>query len=248
MKAVILLAGKGRRLGDITKDLPKSMIKLQNKELLGHLIENLIAAQVDEIIPILGFKNDVLNDYLQSNYGEQVKISPIINPDFETTNNLYTLLCAKQRLQGESFLLLNGDLIINWRIFKDIIDNNHDSCIALDDTGRENEEVDSPRTVVEENRILDLGRHLEHQGSGGYAIGVYKIGSELSTDLFNKAQEMIDSGNVQAGFHDPLIDLFPKHNIMRHSTRGLLWTDIDEESDIAKANQMILDIMNQNKN
>src|SRR5687767_1987664 len=63
MKAVILAAGKGTRMRDLTNELPKPMLKVHGKPILEHIIHGLLTAGVREIFIVTGFKAEVIEEY-----------------------------------------------------------------------------------------------------------------------------------------------------------------------------------------
>src|SRR6266478_5533128 len=63
MKAVILAAGKGTRMKELTNELPKPMLKVQGKPILEHIIEGLLLAGVHDIFIVTGFRAEVIEDY-----------------------------------------------------------------------------------------------------------------------------------------------------------------------------------------
>ena len=70
MKVVLLLAGRGRRLGAITKQNNKCLIKLFDKPLLGHIIDRLLFNNLSDIVPIVGYHSQTIISYLVDNYDE----------------------------------------------------------------------------------------------------------------------------------------------------------------------------------
>jgi len=238
LKAVILLAGKGRRLGELAKIRHKSLIVLGDKPLLGHLIDGLLYCGLDEIIPIVGHNKEEVLKYLKDNYSNKITISPVINPKYKTANNMVSLWCAKHFLNNKAFILLNGDLVLNKLIIKKLLNSSHESAISLDIKNK-NKAIDSPGTIIMNNRIFDLGRHIPNENNGGYAIGVYKFGKALSSKYFLEVEKMLEKNMFQAGFHDPLIELFKINKVNSVGTGGLTWTDIDTKEDIPKAKSML---------
>lgn len=222
MKAVILLAGKGRRFGSLTENRHMAFIKLHNKSLLSHLIPRLIDGGVTEIVPVLGFDKDSVLSHIEDVVAGRIKVSPRFSEKYETTNNLYSLHCARDVLENEEFLLCNGDLVLSAGIIKDIVARKGESVIALD-VERKSEGIDSPGNIVREGRIYDLGRHIPSEENGGYAIGVYRFNKELSGVFFNAAKKMLND-NLKAGFHDPLPGLFEKYEVLAHDIKSLTWT------------------------
>jgi choline kinase len=233
VKAVILLAGKGRRLGSITRDLHKSLICLDEFSLLHHLIENCIYAGITDFIPIVGHNSNQVLSCFDNKFSEKINVYPVKNEQYNETNNLFSLCCARDLLEGSEFLLCNGDIVIDREIVRRINDNSDLSKIAVDDFEYVNP-VDSPGILMNDDKITDLGRHIPIDNNEGYAIGVYKFNKALSERFFKDANLMLDK-NINAGFHDPLPALFNEFDVYKSPTNGRLWTDIDSEEDIAKA-------------
>lgn len=238
MKAVILLAGIGRRMNKKHGDLHKSLIHLHGKPLLFYLVENIRLAGITEIVPVLGYKADEILEYMKGVRGD-MHIIPVYNPDYEKTNNLHSLLCAEDKLK-EEFVLCNGDMVYDYRILEKLI---HDggSRIAVDNQHKD-VFIDSPCVKIEE-KILDLGRHIDWKDGDGYAIGVYKFGKDIIYDFFKRGHDLCRE-NINHGFHDPLRALFHSHSIMPSYVGDYLWTDIDEEEDVSAAGEYLGRLMN----
>jgi choline kinase len=240
MKAVFLVAGKGRRLKEITTNNHKALIELDELPLLHHLIENCIYAGITEFVPIVGHCSDDILSYFKNDFSTKIKVDYVKNDKYDETNNLYSLYCARDILEGEEFLLCNADIIIDRDIIKGIVEKKGISAIAIDDYNYD-EAIDSPGIIMNDDKISDLGRHIPFNKNEGYAIGVYKFNKELSKLFFKEAKEMLDD-DINTGFHDPLPNLFHTTDIFKHKTNGRLWTDIDTFEDIKKAKEIHIKI------
>ncbi|WP_416695874.1 NTP transferase domain-containing protein [Candidatus Pseudothioglobus sp. Uisw_050_01] len=234
MKVVILIAGVGRRFGgnQATRN-HKALVKLDDYTLLDHLINNFIIAGVTEFIPIVGHCSEEIISRFKERCPESITINPIYNEFYSSRNNLYTLFCSRGVVDGKDFILCNGDMVFDYEIIEKLTAMNNVSAIAIDDYEYKGP-VDSPGVVLNGDKISDLGRHIPFEQNEGYAIGLYSFRSELSTAFFIEAEKSL-AEDMNAGFHDPLVSLFNKHSIYKCSTENLLWTDIDDQSDIQKA-------------
>lgn len=230
MKVVILIAGKGRRLGQITEKSHKALIKLDEYSLLYHLIENFIYAGLNDFVPIVGHCASEVLSCFNINHSDNISTSPVYNQRFNETNNLYSLYCARELLEGDEFILCNGDLILDREILVGLKELQNLSAIAIDDFTY-NKPLDSPGILMNGNKISDLGRHIPFEKNTGYAIGVYKFNKKLSEEFFKESKKMLDN-NINAGFHDPLSLLFDKFDVYKHQTKNFQWTDIDTFEDI----------------
>ncbi|MDE7446817.1 MAG: NTP transferase domain-containing protein [Lachnospiraceae bacterium] len=235
MKAVILLAGKGRRFQATFGCMHKALITLKNRSLLSYLMDNLKNAGITEIIPVLGYEGDAVLNEIQR-CADNIRIFPVWNLEYETTNNLVSLLKAEQILDGESFILLNGDMVFDYRILGLMMEQK-DSAIAVD-RKEYPVQLDSPRVMIRDEIIRDLGRHMTIQKAEGYAVGIYFFSGILVEEFFQYSKKLVKE-EPQMGFHEPLRNLFPKYNIKPISVQDYCWMDVDEEADITKANEMI---------
>ena len=120
MKVVLLLAGVGRRLNKITINNHKALINLDDHSLLYHLIENCIYAGLNDFIPIVGHCSSKIFLEFRSEFSKTIKVDFIENTKYNETNNLYSLFCAKDILEGEAFILCNADIVIDREILKGI--------------------------------------------------------------------------------------------------------------------------------
>lgn len=241
MKVVILLAGVSRRMGEATRNSHKALTLLDSHPLLYHLINNFMDVGLNDIIPILGHAEKKIDAYLSTNFPSTLQVHPVYNKHYNTRNNLYSLYCARSILQGEEFILCNGDLIFDPEILNSLNNYRNESAIAVDDL-RKDEIIDSPSVLMKGERISDLGRHIAHAQNEGYAIGIYKFSSQLSAALFEVAENMLDT-NPDAGFHDPLPELFQNEVVRKCSIGENLWTDIDTPEDVELARQIHSRIM-----
>jgi L-glutamine-phosphate cytidylyltransferase len=234
MKVVVLIAGVGRRFGGhLANKTHKALVNLDEFSLLEHLIDNFVKTGVTEFIPIVGHCSEEIISCFHKSCPDSISINHVLNKSYSTRNNLFSLCSARKFLEGEDFLLCNGDMVFDFEIINKLLQIKNNSAIAIDDHDYKGP-VDSPGIRLNGDRISDLGRHIPFEQNMGYAIGLYSFKSDLSNDFFIEAEKCL-AEDMNAGFHDPLMNLFGKHNILKCSTDNLLWTDIDDQSDIQKA-------------
>lgn len=238
MKAVILLAGKGRRIQKTFGPIHKSLILLNGNTLLSYVISNVQKAGITSVVPVLGYQKNTVLAEIERCKGN-MEIIPAENEEYENTNNLVSLLKAEESLDGEDFLLINGDMVFDYRILLQM-QGYKNGAIAVDVKDYP-VQIDSPRVQIQNDRITDLGRHMSRVDAQGYAVGIYYFSRELSRSFFEYTRSIIKD-NLQMGFHDPLRQLFGTHLIQPVSVGDYCWMDVDEKSDIVRAEQMLLKI------
>ena len=122
MKAVILAAGKGKRLRPITSTRPKPMIPLAGKPLLEHTINGLKKAGITDVLLVVGYKEKLIKEWFKD--GQQ-KFGININytTQKEYLGTAHATNYAREFVKDDPFLLIYGDLVIDDSIFKNLIKN-----------------------------------------------------------------------------------------------------------------------------
>ena len=104
-RAIIMAAGKGTRLYPLTEETPKPLLPVRGVPMIEGIIQTLIARGITDIVVVVGYKAEQFG-YLAEKYG----IRLVLNPDYETANNISSLYYAKDYL--ENVVILDGDQII----------------------------------------------------------------------------------------------------------------------------------------
>lgn len=111
MQAIILAAGMGKRLGELTHNNTKCMVKVNGVALIDRALTQLSKFNLKRVVIVVGYEGQKLIDYIGERYNDKLKIEYITNPIYDKTNNIYSLALAKQQLQEDDTLLLESDLI-----------------------------------------------------------------------------------------------------------------------------------------
>ena len=93
MQAVILAAGMGKRLGELTKNNTKCMVKINGISLINRLLEQLSKLSLNKIIIVIGYEGEKLKNYLGYSY-KTIEIEYIENPIYNKTNNILAFFSA----------------------------------------------------------------------------------------------------------------------------------------------------------
>lgn len=122
MQAIILAAGMGKRLGELTKGNTKCMVKVNGTTLIDRVMNQLSKQPLQKIIIVIGYKGQELKEYLGTEYNG-MPIEYIENPIYYKTNNIFSLSLAKHRMQEDDTILLESDLIFEDSMLSMIIQN-----------------------------------------------------------------------------------------------------------------------------
>ncbi len=123
MRAIILAAGMGSRLGVHTSDRPKGMVELFGKPLIAHQLNVLRKLGISDIVIARGYKAEMI---------EFKDVRYYTNRKFEETNMLSTLFCAEQELEGE-ILVLYSDILYEPRVIQKVMASSSSIGVVVDE-------------------------------------------------------------------------------------------------------------------
>jgi UDP-N-acetylglucosamine diphosphorylase / glucose-1-phosphate thymidylyltransferase / UDP-N-acetylgalactosamine diphosphorylase / glucosamine-1-phosphate N-acetyltransferase / galactosamine-1-phosphate N-acetyltransferase len=120
VKAVILAAGRGTRMRDLTQEIPKPMLKVQGKPILEHILEGLLSVGIRDFCIVTGFRADVVEGYFGdgSRFGARINYARQLVQD--GTGKAPEL--AKQFVGSDPFLLTYGDILVKPETYREMLD------------------------------------------------------------------------------------------------------------------------------
>ena len=125
MQAIILAAGTGSRLKEYTEKVPKCMVPVNGTPMIERAIDSLVDAGIKTLYIGLGYKSDVLKDFIHDNFDNArlkgMKIGFIENPVYDRTNNIYSLYLAKDVFEQDDTILLESDLVFDRKLISDLV-------------------------------------------------------------------------------------------------------------------------------
>ena len=131
MQAIILAAGMGKRLKNLTRDNTKCMVEVNGITLIDRMLHQLERHHLSRIVIVVGYKGQKLIDYI-STLDIQTPIVYVNNPVYDRTNNIYSLFLAKDYLCREDTILLESDLIFDDAILTALINDNRETLALVD--------------------------------------------------------------------------------------------------------------------
>lgn len=233
MRAIILAAGVGSRLRPITDKKPKTMVTVNNKPMIGHIIDALIQAEVPEIVVCTGYRADQLQSYLTEIYQTKVELIFVNNPVYETTNNMYSLYLAREYLRGD-LLLMNADLVFDPSIISSLVEFSG-SAIAVD---KGNYLDEAMKVVVEHNVVKNISKKICIEDSYGCSIDIYKFNSNACEVLNKEVVEIVEVEKDLNQWTEVLLDrVFANQKVVAvpMDIGDRKWFEIDNYTDLANA-------------
>jgi len=198
LHCVILAAGASLRLRPMTDGMPKCLLPVAGKSTLERTIDALRVAGVMKIAVVAGFQHKKIREFLSEKY-PGVRFRLVYNPNFETTNNAYSLLLTRRvfedadgRITGR-LLLLDSDILFPPAMVSFFLASPADDAIAVRRAGEhDGEEVG---VVVDgAGLIRRIGKGITKNDSYGESIGIERFSEENAAVLFRTLEERIRNG------------------------------------------------------
>lgn len=131
MQAIILAAGMGKRLKELTQNNTKCMVKVNGVTLIDRMLHQIERQHLSRIVIVVGYEGQKLIDYIGT-LDIQTPIVYINNPIYDKTNNIYSLALAKDWLCREDTLLFESDLIFEDSALEALIEDPRDTLALVD--------------------------------------------------------------------------------------------------------------------
>ena len=242
--SIILAAGVGSRMKKATKNQPKSLLKVCNKEILSYQIDALKSQEVDKIIVVTGYKSSMIKDFCDKNYDDVIILE---NKDYLNTNNMFSLLMALEEISDLDFdnlLINNADCLYEEEIFRLLLSDEYPDIFV----GKKDEfDIESMKVEVDNGRITKISKSIRQKDSYGITLDLYKMSKKSSIILENKAREIINSGKVDLWSEVSLNEILKDVEFRFLDTKFLKWVEVDNSSDYIRAIQVFTDLSFRNK-
>mgnify|MGYP001083533864 FL=1 len=237
MQAIILAAGMGRRLGDLTRGHTKCMVEVNGQTLIDRAIHQLSKLNLTRLVLVVGYKGKELKEYIGNRYDDILKIEYIENPIYDRTNNIYSLALAKDILCEDDSLLLESDLIFEDSML-DMLVNHPDPNLALVakyETWMDGTmvRIDSERNIV--NFVPKAAFRFEDVSVYYKTVNIYKFSKEFSQKEY---VPFLDAYSKVMGNNEYYEQVLRVITLVHNSTLKALpigdkkWYEIDDIQDL----------------
>ncbi len=226
MQAVILAAGRGTRMGELTESTPKVLLEVAGKTLLEHKLDAL-PYDVDEVVIVVSYLGGTIHDRFGGVYGDKRIL--YVEQNSSTGGTADALWQARSILRNK-FLVMNGD---NIYAKEDIT-----KCVAYDDWTvlvYKKEKVMTGRVVVDKKgMVADILENSAHGGEAGYANTALYV---LDTRIFDYPPAPKAAGSKELGLPQTMIQAVK--TIPIHAVPASFWLEIKTPEDLQKAEEIL---------
>jgi choline kinase len=241
MRAVILAAGRGRRLGGFGDARPKILLRFGGRSLLQRHLDILEHCGIGEIAVVVGYRAEAIRDEIKA-LGRADQIKLIENQRY-TEGSVVSLWSARDALaNGHPSLLMDGDVLYDSRLMLRLTGSRHANCLLMD---RNIEPGDEPvKLCIAENRIVDFHKKPRNAHEfHGESVGFFKLSADIGTALLAGADDYVMGGRPDQEYEEPLRDLIlaSAPDVFGYEDiTGLPWSEIDFALDAVRARTAIV--------
>lgn len=248
MTAIIIGAGRGKRLGALTDEIPKTLVPIVGRPMLESILEALAAGgfrRDADVVFVCGYKAEVVR-------GRYPELSYVENRDWERNNILLSLLHARDHMTG-GFVSTYADIVYRPEAIEKVVASPHDLTLVCDTDWRrryagrsEHPETDAEKLRLEGDRVVELSRRIDPERASGEFIGVLRATPAGADQLLAAFDEARAAHADDDPFHEGrtfarayLIDLLAKmieagtavHAVSMHG--GYMEIDTTEDAALA---------------
>lgn len=242
MKAIILAAGVGRRLGKDGENQPKCLLRFNGKSLLERHLDYLHDCQIHTIAIAVGYQAPMIQDEIKS-LGAENWVTTVYNSDY-TQGSAISLWALREHLaSGDDVLLMDADVLYDRRILERLIKTKIPNCFLLD---RDFEPGDEPvKLCVQESQLVEFRKQVAPDllyDFAGESVGFFRFGSAIARRLATRTEDYVAAGRYEEPYEEAIRDLLLETPAAfgYEDVTGIPWIEIDFPEDIQRAHKEIL--------
>jgi choline kinase len=222
MKAIIMAAGIGSRLENISGNRPKCLIEMDGISLINRSVTLLASRGITDICVITGYKSELIRRELQD------RVSYLHNPYFQVTNSIASLWLAKDMLQDD-VILMNADLYYEAEVLDTALAQKGNAVMLSDSTRI----IDADfRFGVVGDRILKTGNQLTNDETDCEYVGIVRIDKSFIETFRKRLEHMIKSGDFKNWWEGVLYAFIDDGIAITHKdVGGAFWSEVDHLGD-----------------
>ena len=185
MQGLMLAAGMGKRLGKYTKGNTKCMLNVAGKTLIERAVDALKNVGINRLVMVVGYKSENLKKFINENI-KDMEIVFIDNPDYDKSNNIYSLYLAKEWLEKDDTIMLESDLIYENKMIEELVKdkNKNVALVAKYEQWMDGTVV----TLDDKNRITSFveKKDFKFDRTDEYykTVNIYKLSKEFSKNEY----------------------------------------------------------------
>lgn len=236
MKAVILAAGVGKRLWEVTQYRPKCLIEIGGRSLLHRYLESLAAVGIRRVEIVVGYKQEMIRAAVEQD-ACGVKVTFLVNEQFHR-GSISSLWIARTAFDDDT-IVMDADVLFHQEILRRLVSSPFENALLMDETVKQTGE--ECMVVVSGGRVIALTKNMPEQYDyAGEGVGFLRIRHADAPRVVSSLRDYIDRDSWAMEYEDALRQYFQDVRVGHERIGGLPWTEIDFIEDVQKAELEVL--------
>ena len=236
MQAIILAAGMGKRLKELTQNNTKCMVKVNGVTLIDRMLHQIEMQHLSHIVIVIGYEGQKLMDYIGT-LNIQTPIVYINNPIFDKTNNIYSLALAKDWLCKDDTLLFESDLIFEDSVLEALVNDPRETLALVD---KYESWMDGTCVKLADDDSIEAfvpGKKFRFNEIKDYykTVNLYKFSKHFSETHYVPFLDAYQSALGQNEYYEQVlrvITMLDDPEIKAKRLNGQRWYEIDDIQDL----------------
>ena len=249
MQAIILAAGMGKRLKELTSNATKCMVEVNGEMMIHKTLMHLEKLNLNKIVLVVGYEGQQLMDYVNS-LGLKTPVEYVVNDVYDKTNNIYSLYLAKEYLLQDDTLLLESDLVYEEAVIRKLVDTPYPSLVLVDKF--ESWMDGTCITVDEDDNITSFvsKREFDFTKTDEYykTVNLYKFSKNFSEKYYVPFLEAYCNAMGLNEYYEQVLKVITflgDLEIKAVKLNGEKWYEIDDIQDLSNAETIFAEKENQ---
>ena len=244
MQAIILAAGMGKRLKDLTQNNTKCMVKVNGVTLIDRMLHQIEKQHLSRIVIVVGYEGQKLIDYIAT-LDIQTPIVYVNNPIYDKTNNIYSLALAKDWLCKEDTLLFESDLIFEDAVIDALVKDPRETLALVDKYESWMDGTCVKLSADDDIEAFVPGKKFKFNEIDSYykTVNIYKFSKHFSETHYVPFLDAYQSALGQNEYYEQVlrvITMLDEPGIKAKRLNGQLWYEIDDIQDLDIATSMFI--------
>ena len=239
MKVIILGAGQGKRLLPLTTEVPKALLDIGGRSLVGRQIDAFTACGVSEFAVVTGYAAGRMEEALdQIARDKRLTIRTVHNPFYGVADNLASCWMARHEMKGE-FIQVNGDNLFKADLVK-ILLSVPEAPVTVAINHKPAYDADDMKVMMDGERLTEIGKTLPAETVNAEAIGFYAFRSDgAKAYVETLEQAMREPSGLKQWFPAAVGMLAKRIPIRTVALDGVQWCEVDFPVDLQQARQLV---------
>jgi len=236
MKALIYNSGLGKRMGELTKDKPKSMVELKNGETIFHRQLRLLKeCGIKDVVVTTGPFKEKIEEVTKQDEFKGIKFTLVENEIYDKTNYIYSMYKASKYLDDD-FILLHGDLVFNKALLQKVLNSEVKDLITIN-RKKELPEKDFKGRIID-HKLQEVSINIFDDNC--FALQpMYKLSKETLNKWVEKTKEFVENGNTGVYAENAFNTILPNLSVKEFSYENDFIDEVDNASDLERVSNQI---------